>query len=140
MKIIRDVTLVEVFFDGGCGFCRRAVASYQKLRAGAVVEYIPNHTPGARERFPELDDYEPERQMVLRVNRKVPYAGTRAVIFLLELIPYLRPLAWVMTRKWLFPVVNYAYVWLTEHRYEVSKLLFGENGCAAGACEIGGKR
>lgn len=140
MKIIRDVTLIEVFFDGGCGLCRRAVACYQKLGTAAVLEYIPNTAPRARERFPELDDYEPERQMVLRVDRETPYAGARAVILLLELVPYLRPLAWLMQRKWVFPLVHWAYGWLTEHRYEVSKLLFGENGCAAGACGIGGKR
>ena len=109
---------ITVFYDGACPSCIRDREHYEKWagRAGASVCWFD--ITGQEERLRALG-IDPHRALtelhVMDENQRLR-SELDAYILLLERVPRLKPLAWLVGRPWIRPWLARLYHWGVERR------------------------
>ena len=109
--------MLDVIYDGQCGFCQRCVRFARALDTGGVVRF---HDANARQqvldRFPELQDADFENAMfVVTANRDVSrgYFAVRRIARAVVLMWVFLPLLYFPGTRWIGPRV---YAWVARNR------------------------
>ena len=125
MKINEKIKLLEVYYDGGCGMCRRFMRWYREQEHAVEVVILAYDSDEARERFPEIGDHEPSKLMVTRTDDGAVFRGAESWALCLWAIQKYRWLARRMTSPVMLPLAQKICVLIAANRLKISKLLFG---------------
>jgi len=125
-QIVLDKTIqgVCVFYDGECGMCCGFVSWLEKQKRGCELECVDFHSEVALERFPDLWDYEPEKEMVVLVNRKKVYQGGEGWVHCLWTCKKYQWLARRMSGKLFLPLAKKMCYLVSKNRLGISRLFF----------------
>ncbi len=134
---------MEVYFDGECGMCRRLMHWYMAQPLEIEPHFIPYQKALVDVAFPELEGYDPQEQMVLRINRLEVLYGADAVLALIQLSKRYHRIGRLMSHPSMLAMARSGYRWVARNRHKISHILFGP----AAQCQLpdpakekGGKR
>jgi len=111
-----------LLFDGDCGFCRRSVAKWQKW-AHRSVDFQPYQAVDLPEQFPETDEAECQRSVVLiDISTRRKWISAAAAFRVLSTNPWLRWLDWIYQKVPFFkPFSEASYQLVARNRPFFSK-------------------
>jgi predicted DCC family thiol-disulfide oxidoreductase YuxK len=123
------VTRWVLIYDGDCEFCRRQVSCVKRHDARGQVEAVPFQSAN-------LESYGVGRQaaeesMHLVSPAGVVWRGAEAARQLLQLLPRLRPVAWLFRLPGAMFLAERVYRWIARRRHRF--------GCRSTACRRGGR-
>ena len=147
MKINQEMRSIEVYYDGNCGMCGRFNKWLEKQDHLIGVELLSNTSEAARERFPELVQYKPEKAMVIRTDTGEIYRAAEATVICLWACREYRGLAMKLRNPLLLPLARKIYPLIASNRHVISKLLTDDkklkgelenqkDQCDDGTCEL----
>lgn len=158
MKITREVKCLEVFYDGECGGCGRAVTWLRGQEHLIEMVLLPYQGAEARARFPEILDFDPGVEMISRVDSSAMlgdgqrvFRGAESWVMCLWACRGYRWVARFLALPVVFPVARVVGRWVAGRRREISALVFGtgddefvvlgedgrKEGCDDGECGVG---
>jgi predicted DCC family thiol-disulfide oxidoreductase YuxK len=121
--------VVDVIYDGQCGFCIRALRICRALDVRGALRF---HDATAREQihalFPELADADFENAMFA----VAPDRGVTRGFFAFRRLAWESPLMWPLLLLFYFPgsrsIGPKVYAWVARNRHRF--------GCESGVCEL----
>lgn len=123
--------MVDVVYDGQCGFCARSLALCARLARRPVFRL---HDAGDREavlaRFPMLAGADLDAAMVVVTPRGEVFRGFFACRRMMWPSPWLYPLLPAFYAPGAARIGPRVYAWVARHRHEL--------GCASAACDAPG--
>ncbi len=69
------VKTIEVFYDARCGMCRTFMKWLEKQKRACKLICLDYQSDEAQKVFPELLNYHPEKEMVVRIDDAKIYQG-----------------------------------------------------------------
>jgi predicted DCC family thiol-disulfide oxidoreductase YuxK len=118
---------LTVLFDDDCGFCTRTAALVRRLDARAAIDLVPIREAGRK-----FVDSPPEIELLDRMHARDAtgrwFIGGEAWLRICELVPGLRPLAWLGRLRFVRPHVEPVYGLVAANRHRLSRLL-GQSRC-----------
>ena len=147
MTINQEMRSVEVYYDGSCAMCGRFKDWLEQQEHLIGVEFLSYASEAARERFPDLAKYQPEKAMVIRADTGDIYCGAEATVICLWACSEYRGLAMKLRKPLLLPLARKIYPLIASNRYVLSKLLIDESKlkselenqddeCSDGDCDL----
>ena len=125
-----DVTaMVDVIYDGACGFCRRSLAVAQRLDTGGRLRlHDGTDREMVRTRFPELADADLDEAMFAIDARRQVTRG----FFAFRRLAWESPLTWPLLPLFYAPGASLVgprvYAWVARNRRRF--------GCESEVCEL----
>ena len=126
MKINQEIRSVEVYYDGSCAMCGRFKDWLEQQKHLIGVEFLSYASEAAKERFPDLAEYQPEKAMVIRTDTGEIYRGAEATVICLWSCSEYRGLAMKLRKPIFLPLARKIYPLIASNRYLISKLLINE--------------
>lgn len=119
---------IDVVYDGGCGFCVRALAAVRTLDSrGALLLHDARDRPAIMVRFPSLREADLDDAMFVVANDGI-YRG----FFAFRRLAWMGPLAWPFLLAFYFPGASWlgprVYAWIAANRRRL--------GCRSAVCEL----
>jgi len=147
MKINQEICSLEVYYDGSCGMCGRFKNWLEQQEHLIGVEFLSYASEAARERFPDLAEYDPEKAMVVRTDTGEIYRGAESIVMTLWACSEYRKLAMKLRKPMFLPLASKIYPLIASNRYTISKLLTNEgklkqelekqkDDCGDGSCDL----
>jgi len=124
VNLKKDIKYMEVFYDGQCGMCRTFIDWLKNQKHVLDLRCVDYRGEEAEEIFPEIKDYDPGREMVVRVDGEVVYQGAEGWVCCLWACDKYRDTAKKMNNRVLLPMVKKFCYLVSKNRFIVSKLLF----------------
>jgi len=117
---------MEVFYDGRCGMCCTFIEwlNAQEKNGGCEVVCLDYRGDGAREVFPDLAEFHPEKEMVVRVNGVEVYQGGEGWVCCLWSCAKYKEVAERVNGSVLLPMAKKMCHLISRNRFAVSKLFF----------------
>ena len=121
--------ILDIIFDGQCGFCARSLAVCKRLARRPVFRLHDANSPEAiAARFPMLAGADTDEAMFAITSRGEVFRGFFAFRRMLWASPWLFPLLALFYAPGASLLGPWIYTWVARHRRSL--------GCAAGACEV----
>ena len=147
MIINQEISSIEVYYDGSCAMCSRFKNWLEQQDHLIGVELLSNTSEAARERFPDLAKYKPEKAMVIRADTGEIYRAAEATVICLWACREYRGLAMKLRNPLLLPLARKIYPLIASNRHLISKLLTDDkklkgelenqkDQCDDGTCEL----
>jgi len=110
--------VIEVYFDGNCGLCRREIRFYQKIASATAVRFVDlSKQPDVL--APEgVDALDALRILHVRNPQKQLVTGVEAFRAIWRAIPPFSILAFLVGLPLIRPMVEWAYAWFAERRFK----------------------
>lgn len=124
MKIPKNIRYIEVYYDGRCGMCCTFHEWVNKQERAYPVRFIPYQSPQAEEWFPGVNELEPEREMIVRDDRRDIYRAAEGWVLCLLSCHKYQGMARRLASPVLLPVAEKACHALAARRHGLSKLFF----------------
>jgi len=109
---------ITVFYDGACPKCIRDRETYEKLSGKAGEQVCWFDITGKEEHLKEIG-VDPEKalsELHVKDEHGQVYSELDAYILLLNKVPFLKPLAWVMGLPGIRPMLASIYHWQVNKR------------------------
>lgn len=121
---------LTVFFDGGCGLCRREIAHYQSLKALQPVSWVDVTDPAQGDdlKAAGLTLESALQRFHVRTAEGEFAIGAAGFLCLWKVLPGYRHLAGLLQRLSLLPLIDPLYGRFADWHYR--------RRCRAGACEV----
>ena len=120
--------LIDLVYDGQCGFCKRSLNLARRLDRSHVMRVHDSHDPGIKERFPMLATADFDNAMFAVTPSGEVHRGYFAFKRLLRSLP----LAWLLLPLFYVPgsslVGPRVYAWVARNRKKL--------GCESDVCEV----
>jgi len=136
LKPKNEVKGMEVYYDGRCGACCTFVDWLVRRKRAFEVECVPYQADEVGERFPEIWDYDPARQLVVRVkgggekadteDHAQIYQGAEAWVWCLWSCAGYGMLAKILNCKLMLPMGKKCCYFISKYRLKISKVFFGK--------------
>jgi len=123
MNLPTRITQLTVFYDGRCALCSTFAETISQLKLRFPVYFIPYQHPRAREIFPPLDRFHPEREMISLSREGDLYRGAESWVLCLYATQIHHPLAERLAHPRLLPLAKRAALLVGRHRRFLSQLL-----------------
>ena len=110
--------MIEVYFDGNCGLCRREIHFYQRIASTKAVRFVDlSEQPDvlANEGVDALDAL---RLLHVRNEQKQLVTGVDAFRAIWKAIPPFGILAFLVGLPPIRPMVERAYAWFADRRFK----------------------
>lgn len=105
-----------VVYDGECEVCIRTVNRLREWDRDARFELAAYQSEGVMDRFPEIAEREFRESVQLIGPGGERWQGADAVEKILELVPRVRPLAWLFRIPLMRPIARLAYRLFSRNR------------------------
>lgn len=127
---------ITVFYDGACPSCVRDRRTYERWAGAAGTRIAWFDITGQEERLRELgiDPRKALTELHVMDERRHIRSELDAYILLLEQVPWLRPLAWLISRPVIRPGLARLYHRAVDRRLRRS----GRLECGGGICRAAG--
>ena len=119
----QEISSIEVYYDASCGMCGRFKKWLEQQHHLIGVELLSYTSEAARERFPDLAKYNPEKAMVIRADTGEIYRAAEATVICLWACREYRGLAMKLRNPLLLPLARKIYPLIASNRHLISKLL-----------------
>ncbi len=109
---------ISVFYDGSCPKCIKDRQTYEKL-AGKTAEQVCWIDITGQEKTLEQIGIDPAKALTelhVKDEHEQIHSELDAYILLMERVPKLRPVAWLISLPLIRPVLAWLYHWLVNHR------------------------
>jgi predicted DCC family thiol-disulfide oxidoreductase YuxK len=147
MTINQEMRSIEVYYDGSCAMCGRFKNWLGKQHHLIGVKLLNYASEAAREHFPDLAKYQPEKAMVVRADTGEIYQGAEATVICLWACREYRGLAMKLRKPLFLPLARKIYPLIASNRYVISKLLIDDSKlkrelekqkdhCNDGSCDL----
>lgn len=117
---------LTVLYDPRCAVCRRARAWLEKEPKYVPMAFVPAGSPRARELFPDLPAESSLGELTVVGDDGSVYRGAKAFITCLWALRDYRAWSLRLASPELLPSARRFFVWFSEHRFTIGKLLTGE--------------
>jgi len=109
---------ITVYFDGSCPSCIKDMHAYDKLssEAGKPVTWVDITGRDDHLRRIGIDPVRAFLELHIKDQNQNVLSEMDAYIVLLNRVPRLRPLAWLISRPALRPLLAKLYHWMVESR------------------------
>lgn len=122
-----DTTLLTVLFDDECGFCTCSARLIRRLDRSRRIRLLP---VTAAADIPGAPSEDRLRELIHAVDRNGRWsAGGAASLAIADLVPVLKPIAWLGRLPLVRELVEPAYALVAANRHLLSRLL-GLDACA----------
>lgn len=105
-----------VVYDGECSVCIRSVNFLRDHDRDARFELVAYQSEGVAARFPDISESEFRESVQLIGPDDERWEGADAVEKIFELVPRVRPLAWLFRIPLARPIARLAYRLFARHR------------------------
>ena len=119
--------MIDVFFDGNCGLCRREISFYRKIASKEAVNWVDLSVTPDILVSEGVDPLDALRILHVRNDKKQLVTGVDAFVAIWKSVPPFGPLAFLVGLPLIRPMVEWAYARFAERRFK--RLGYG-------ACEI----
>ncbi|PQJ29819.1 thiol-disulfide oxidoreductase DCC family protein [Rubritalea profundi] len=147
MTINQEMRSIEIYYDGSCAMCGRFKNWLEQQEHLIGVEFLSYASEAARERFPDLAKYQPEKAMVVRADTGKIYQGAEATVICLWACREYRGLAMKLRKPLFLPLARKIYPLIASSRYVISRLLTDDSKlkrdlekqkdqCSDGSCDL----
>jgi len=123
MKLPLHTPWIEVFYDGECGMCQAFSEWLEREPKAAQIRIYPYQSREAHLIFPDLPNYHPEREMVIRTWEGEVYQGAEAWVWCLYGCQAYRKLARRLAHPTLLPFASRIGKLVAKNRRGISRLL-----------------
>lgn len=145
------VRAIAVFFDQDCSLCRACRRWLQAQDKYFPIEFMAYQSRRAREICPQLDELNPEKEIVVMADNGQIYQGGSAWIMCLYALRRYRELSFKLAHPMLLPLAKKLCHIVSERRLSLSKLFScasreeiarelieagGAAKCEGGSCEL----
>lgn len=117
------VKCIEVFYDGRCGMCYTFIEWLERQERACELLSYDYQSSEAIEAFPDLMDYQPAKEIVVRMDGEIYQGGEGWVCCLWSCAKY-RDVAKKMNSRLLLPMAKKICHFVSKNRFGVSKLFF----------------
>ena len=124
MKLPLYLNWIEVYYDGRCGMCCSFHEWLNRQKRAFRVRFIPYQAEEAAERFPEIADLDPAREMVARTSEGQIIRGAEAWVWCLYSCANYRKMARRLASPALLPMAKRACQLLAANRRGLSRVFF----------------
>ena len=114
---------LHVLYDGECALCRRVRAWLERQPAFVELAYIPLQSSEVTRRFPGIETFHPEEQLIVVSDSGELWRGESAWITILWALREYREWAARLAHPSLRPFARRACALVSENRYRVSEWL-----------------
>ena len=126
VNLDKGVKRMEVFYDARCAMCRTFIDWLVRQERACDVVCFDYHCDEARNVFADLDKYDPEKEMVVRVDEGEIYQGAEGWVCCLWSCAKYRDVAEKVNSRLLLPMVKKVCCLASRNRLLVSKMFFGK--------------
>lgn len=120
------VNVITLFYDDQCAFCRNVKAWLDGLPKHVPIRTVPYASPAARQIFPDIERYQPDREILALTDAGGLYLGGDAWIICLWATRTHRKWAKRLSSPTLRPMAKKIAAAVASHRYDLSKFLYGQ--------------
>jgi|GEM_PF-3554948 len=132
------VKTIEVFYDAQCGMCRTFMEWLKKQERACELICLDYRSDEAQKVFPDLLNYHPEKEMVVRVDGEKVYQGGEGWVCCLWTCAKYRGVAKKINNRLLLPVAKKICHLVSRNRLGISNMLFRKKNAdidCDGGCE-----
>lgn len=126
LELTTTARKLEVYYDGECGMCCSFIEWLVGEDRALEVVCMPYQNEEAVRGFPDLMDYSPGKEIVVRVDGVDIYKGAEGWVWCLWSCAKYRDVAKLMNSRFMLPLAKKACYLLSKNRLRVSKLFFGK--------------
>lgn len=108
-----------VFYDSECPLCQRCRAWAGAQPSYFPVEFWPLQAKETREQFPDLDRYDPGKDLVAFSDEGAVYRGTNAWLVILWALPNWRKWSLRLAQPAWRPFVHKFWNWISANRLDM---------------------
>lgn len=137
MGTTNKIGWLEIYYDGECGGCSRVIGWFMRQKHEVEIVALPYAGEEARERFPEIEEWDPGRLMVTRTDGGEVFRGGESWVMCLGVTRRYRWLARILGCRVVLPFVRGFVRVVSRNRGWLSRVFFGKR-CGDGGCECGG--
>lgn len=124
MEIPENINYIEVYYDGECGICRKFAGWLVEQKRAFEVRLMAYQSEQAHEVFPEIDAYDPAKEMIVRTDIGEIYRGAEGWVMCLYSCEEHQAKARKMCSPLLLPMAAKVGQVMAANRYRVSGLFF----------------
>jgi predicted DCC family thiol-disulfide oxidoreductase YuxK len=124
VKLNKTVKTIEVFYDARCGMCRTFIDWLAKQERACELVTLDYQSDEAKREFPEIINYDPEKEIVVRMDVKDVYQGAEGWVCCLWSCSKYRDVAAKMNSRLLLPMAKKICYYVSKNRLGVSKIFF----------------
>ena len=125
---MKAAKVVNIIFDGDCGFCRRSLRFIEALDLRRVLRFYDSRQPETVEHFPVLRGADVEEAMYAVVAGEPVYRG----FFAFRRLLWSNPSTWLLIPIFYFPGARFlgprVYAWVARNRNKL--------GCRTTICDL----
>jgi len=114
--------VITVYYDGACPSCVKDRENYEKMAGSAGEKVCWFDITGQEQQLRQLgiDPYKAMTELHVRNERQKILSELDAYILLMQRVPRLRPLAWLIGLPIIRPVLSKLYRWMIKRRLKAS--------------------
>lgn len=120
----RAVKTVEIFYDGQCGMCCTFIEWLAKQEHLFQVDCYDYHDVKTKLIFPDIGNYDPSKELVVRVDRDDVYIGAEGWVYCLFGCTKYSDVGSKMNNAVLLPMAKKFCHLVSNNRLKISKLFF----------------
>jgi predicted DCC family thiol-disulfide oxidoreductase YuxK len=124
VNLTNEIKTIELFYDARCGMCCTFMEWLERQERACETICLDYQSDEAKKRFPEILHYEPDKQMVSRVNDEVIHYGGESWVCCLWSCARYRWLAKLLNSRLLLPMAKKVCYLISRNRLWVSKVFF----------------
>ncbi len=114
-----------VLYDTRCGLCRRCRVWLSQQPAFVPLVFMPLDSLEVSCRFPGIEQLQPDREIVVISDEGDVWQGGSAWVMCLWALRAYREWSQTLAQPALLPLARRACAFVSAHRYQLSKWLFG---------------
>lgn len=126
MNLNNTVKIIEIFYDGQCGMCCTFIGWLDKQEHVFQVDCYDYHQAKAKLVFPDIGNYDPSKELVVRVDENDVYTGAEGWVYCLWGCAKYRNVACKMNNAILLPMAKKFCYLVSNNRLKISKLFFSK--------------
>ena len=113
---------LTLYYDGSCPLCLAEVAFLQSRNAQGLLGFVDVTQTGFQDTDHHISCEAAMAQIHGRTSQGHVLVGVPvfAMAYRLAKLPVL---AWILSRPWLSPILQPAYIWFAKHRQLISRLI-----------------
>jgi len=113
---------VTVYYDGACPSCIKDRESYEKMAGEAGEDVCWFDITGQEEQLRQqgIDPFKAMTELHVRNEHQEVLSELNAYILLMQRVPRLRPLAWLIGLPVIRSVLSVSYRWMVKRRLKAS--------------------
>ncbi|SER68184.1 Predicted thiol-disulfide oxidoreductase YuxK, DCC family [Nitrosomonas sp. Nm51] len=113
---------ITVYYDGACPSCIKDREDYEKMsgEASAEIDWFDITGQDDQLRSIGIDPRKAKTELHVRAENQHVYSELDAYILLMNRVPRLKPLAWLIGLPVIRPILSSLYRWMVRRRLKAS--------------------